>query len=138
MLNKELLIAASSQAVDPGYVLENSYFEVTLRTVPHAVEFGAFALSFYTPFGLVLNKYPFDAAGSDDLFIPSEQFNKMPFDLSEMVGYRYLWDNAAAPANLIIEIMDVNSDIVPYKNVHIRLDPLAVDIRPGVYTYYHY
>lgn len=138
MLNKELLIAASSQAVDPGYVLENSYFEVTLRTVTRAVGSGALALSFYTPFGLVLNKYTFEAAGSDDLFIPSEQFNKMPFDLSEMVGYRYLWDNAAAATNLIIEIMDVNSDIVPYKNVHIHLDPLAAAIRPGVYTYYHY
>lgn len=133
MLNKELLLA--SQGVDPKYIMENSYFEVAPRTVTRAGGNQEMTLSFYTPFGLVLDKYPVERAGSDNLYIPSEQFNRIPFDLSEMVGYEYSRFSDIYAENVIIRIRELNSGIVPYNDVWISFYPGAIYVDVGTYTY---
>lgn len=133
MLNKELLLA--SQEVDPKYIMENSYFEVAPSTVTRAGGNKNMTLSFYTPFGLVLDKYPVNLMGSDNLYIPSEQFNKIPFDLSEMVGYAYSRFNTYYAEDAIIRIRGVNSGIVPYNDVWISFYPGALYVDADTYTY---
>lgn len=133
MLNKELLLA--SQEVDPKYIMENSYFEVAPSTVTRAGGNQNMTLSFYTPFGLVLDNYPVDLRGDDNLYIPSEQFNKIPFDLSEMVGYAYSRFNTIYAEDVIIRIRGVNSGIVPYNDVWISFYPGALYVDVGTYTY---
>ena len=92
-------------------------------------------LSFYTPFGLVLDKYPVNRRGDDNLYIPSEQFNKIPFDLSEMVGYTYNRFSDIYAENVIIRIRGLNSGIVPYNDVWISFYPGAIYVDVGTYTY---
>lgn len=133
MLNKELLLA--SQGVDPKYIMENSYFEVAPRTVTRAGGNQEMTLSFYTPFGLVLDKYVFSNRGADNVFIPAEQFNRIPFDLSEMVGYEYSRFSDIHGENAIIRIRRSNSGMVPYNDVWISFYPGALYVNVGTYTY---
>lgn len=138
MLNKELLIAASSQAVDPGYVLEHSYFEVTKVTSTRASDKNSFYLSFYTPFGLVLDKYWFSPAMGNYVLVPTTEFNNLNFDLSNMVGYKYSKWNENWAEDYIIKIKEINSGIVPYEDVHIVFYPNEYGIDAGTYTFYPY
>ena len=133
MLNKELLLA--SQEVDPKYIMENSYFEFAPRTVTRAGGNQQMTLSFYTPFGLVLDKYPVDRRVDDNLYIPSEQYNRIPFDLSEMVGYEYSRFGDIYTKNVIIRIRGLNSGIVSYNAVWISFYPGALYVDVGTYTY---
>lgn len=133
MLNKELLLA--SQEVDPKYIMENSYFEVAPSNVTRAGGNTEMTLSFYTPLGLVLDKYPVSRGGSDNLYIPSEQFNKIPFDLSEMVGYTYNRFSDIYAEDVIIRIRGLNSGIVSYNDVWISFYPGVLYVDVGTYTY---
>lgn len=135
MLNKELLLA-SQGVVDPKDFMKHSWFEVTLKQpTTRAGDIDTFLLSFHTPNGIALNNYALTRGGPDDLYIPSEQFNKIPFDLSEMVGYAYNRFNDFYGADVIIRIRGVNSGIVPYNDVWISFSPGALYADEGTYTY---
>lgn len=135
MLNKELLLA--SQGVDPKDFMKHSYFTAALQTaVTRASGSDSFTLSFYTPLGLALDKYPVNRAGSNEVFIPAEQFTNIPFDLSELVGYEYEAFNEQIDGTVSIKFIGVNSDIVPYNNVVVRFTPAVRFLFEGEYYYY--
>lgn len=136
MLNKELLLA-SQGVVDPKDFMKHSWFEVTLKhPTTRAGGSDIFLLSFHTPNGIALNNYTFARGGQDDLFIPVEYFNNIPFDLSEMINYEYNNFNEEMGEEVYITFKGVNSGIVDYKDVWINLNPGALYVFEGDYFYY--
>lgn len=136
MLNKELLLA-SQGVVDPKDFLKHSYFTVALKpTVTYAGGGDIFQLSFVTPLGIALDKYEVNRAGSNDVFIPVEKFTNIPFALSELVGYRYSSFNEQLAGYVSIKIEGVNSGIVTYNDVWVKVTPSIVYLIEGDYFYY--
>lgn len=136
MLNKELLLA-SQGVIDPKDFMKRSWFTAALKpAVTRAGGTDDFLLSFYTPLGLALDKYRVNRGGSDDVFIPVEQFTNIPFDLSELVGYEYSALNEQFNEDVYIKFNGVNSDIVPYNDVWVNFNPGALYLFEGDYFYY--
>lgn len=137
MFNKELLLA-SQGVVDPKDFMKHSWFTVALKpAVTRASGSNIFELSFYTPLGLALDKYPFNRAGADAVYVPVEKFTNIPFDLSEMAGYEYSCFNEQINEDIYIKFEGLNSGAVTYNDVWISFNPGSVYVVEGDYFYYY-